>query len=496
MSTPSLEGFSKWRQRLWPIHHSELKKFVPLLFLKFLVSFNFILLYTTKDTLVITSAGSGAEVIPILKGYVVLPCAFLVLLIYTKMSNKLSLIKLIYTSLMPFLIFFLAFGFILYPYKELFIPNRLCAMMEGFLGPNKGHWVAVIRYWMNSLFYVTAELWGQVVIMLLFWTFANNITRMKEAKRYYTLFTAAGDIAPISAGVLIAFFTTGSSFITTVQQTMVLAVFVGLLIMGVFWWMNKYVLTDPRFYSSEEQNNIKKEKPKLSIIESIKFICSSKYLGLVALMVIGYGLSLNLVEVTWKANLKLQYPNPIEFQRYMGKFSFCIGFFPLIMALFFSGNILRKFGWRLAASLTPIIVGSTGLLFLLAFLFRDYLTPFTALVGITPLFLITVLGAIQNVASKTMKYSMFDPTKEMAFIPLDSESKVKGKAAIDVVGSRLGKSGSAWMQSGLIDIFGAGSVLSITGIIAPIVFIVVMGWLFAVRGLDREFSAISQEETA
>ncbi|MEX0961696.1 MAG: Npt1/Npt2 family nucleotide transporter [Simkaniaceae bacterium] len=493
MSESTDPSFSKWRQRLWPIHRYELKKFVPLLFLKFLVSFNFILLYTTKDTLVVTSAGSSAEVIPLLKGYIVLPCAFLVLLIYTKLSNRLSHSKLIYSCLLPFLLFFPLFGFVLYPYSEFFTPSTLCSWLEGVLGPTKLHWVAVIRYWMNSLFFVTAELWGQVVIMLLFWTFANNITKMKEAKRYYTLFTAAGDFAPMIGGALIAWIATDHDFISTVKQVMSLATLIGFLVMGVFWWMARYVLTDPRFYSLEEQANLKKEKPKLSIKESLKFICSSKYLGCIALMVVGYGLALNLVEVTWKANLKMQYPDPSQYQAFMGKFSFCIGFFPLIMAVFFSGNILRRFGWYASASLTPIIVGLTGLLFLFAYMFRSHLTPLTALFGLTPLFLIVLLGTIQNIASKTMKYSLFDPTKEMAFIPLDPESKVKGKAAIDVVGSRLGKSGSAWLQAGLIDLVGAGSILNVTGIITPIIFIVVIGWLVAVRGLNKEFSSLSNE---
>lgn len=106
---------------------------------------------------------------------------------------------------------------------------------------------------------------------------------------------------------------------------------------------------------------------------------------------------------------------------------------------------------------------------------------------------LVILGAVQNVMSKSMKYALFDPTKEMAFIPLDSESKVKGKAAIDVVGSRLGKSGSAWLQAALIDLFGAGSILNVTGIITPIIFFFVVGWLYAVRELNKEFTVLVNE---
>lgn len=103
--------------------------------------------------------------------------------------------------------------------------------------------------------------------------------------------------------------------------------------------------------------------------------------------------------------------------------------------------------------------------------------------------LIVLFGAFQNVVSKVMKYAFFDSTKEMSYIPLDSESKVKGKAAIDVVGSRLGKSGAAWIQIILIQIAGTGSVLSITHFLLPLIACTVVFWILSVRSLNKEFSA-------
>lgn len=39
------------------------------------------------------------------------------------------------------------------------------------------------------------------------------------------------------------------------------------------------------------------------------------------------------------------------------------------------------------------------------------------------------VGAAQNVFSKSSKYSLFDPCKEMAYIPLDEETQLKVRFA-------------------------------------------------------------------
>ena len=105
--------------------------------------------------------------------------------------------------------------------------------------------------------------------------------------------------------------------------------------------------------------------------------------------------------------------------------------------------------------------------------------------GFTPLFAAVLIGTIQNVMSKSSKYSLFDPTKEMTYIPLDQESKVKGKAAIDVVGSRLGKAGGSLIQQGLLFI---GPLSVITPYIAVIIFGIIFAWIYAAVKLSKEFA--------
>lgn len=42
--------------------------------------------------------------------------------------------------------------------------------------------IAIFRNWTYALFYTLANLWGSVVVSLLFWGFANEITTVDEVR--------------------------------------------------------------------------------------------------------------------------------------------------------------------------------------------------------------------------------------------------------------------------------------------------------------------------
>src|SRR6185312_16456950 len=95
--------FGKWRSFFWPVHNFELKKLLPMFFLFFFINFNYTILRDTKDALIVTAPGSGAEAIPFLKVWGVLPVAILFMLVYAKLSNVLSKKALFYATLAPFI---------------------------------------------------------------------------------------------------------------------------------------------------------------------------------------------------------------------------------------------------------------------------------------------------------------------------------------------------------------------------------------------------------
>merc|ERR1712176_1359830 len=141
---------------------------------------------------------------------------------------------------------------------------------------------------------------------------------------------------------------------------------------------------------------------------------------------------------------------------------------------------------------TPIMLFVTGILFFGLVLFSDPLTPAMDAMGLTPLLGAVYVGAAQNIFSKSSKYSLFDPCKEMAYLPLDQETKVKGKAAIDVVCNPLGKSGGALIQQFLI--LGFGSLSASTPYLAVFLFGIIALWIKSSLSLNEQFTAVTKED--
>lgn len=488
--TEQLPAFGKWRNRLWPFHRHEMKKIFPLILMKFLVSVIYCVLFCLKDTIAITTKGSGAEAIPVLKSVVVFPAALIAAFCYSRMSSVLKKTTLFYATTASFLAFLFVYAFLLYPNPDAYTPHASADWLTSLLGENQSHWISVYRNWMHSLFFATAELWGSVMILVVFWGFANEITTVSEAKRSYNIYIAAGNLAPLITGKAVNWISKKLSiydFSFTVQCLITFVLVAGITIIALYGYVQKNVLTK-QFTPDSVEISKPSKKEKISFFQGMKHLVSSPYLLGITVLVIGYGLCMTLVEVSWKANLKIAFPNQADFQAFTANCQSLVGGFAFFISAFLGSSILRRFGWLATAQMAPIIVGGVGLAFLLLSSNPELNNFISPIFGMSPLFVLVYLGAFNNVSSKIAKYSFFDPTKEMAYIPLSESEKVKGKASIDIVGSRLGKSGASWIQLLLFGIMGTSSVLSITHLLVPIVLIATIGWMIAVSSLNKKFT--------
>ena len=459
-----------------------------------LIVFCYDLLRNMKDAISITA--SGAEIIPFIKVWALLPGAILLTYIFTKLSNYYSQERVFYMMISGFLIFFAFFAFVLYPLRHSLHPHAAADYLESVLPLGLKGLVSMLRHWSFTLFYVACELWGSIVMTVIFWGFANEVTKIDEAKRFFGVFCLGANCCGLLAGVFGLFIPNENAIPDQVREEwgaalmMLCSVVIlcGIAVMMLFRWMNKKVLNDASFDELHKTKSEFKAKGKLSMKESFSYLSNSKYLICIAILVFAYNLVINLVEVVWKDQLRRLYPSPDDYFRFMSYLTISIGVTSAIMSLFMS-RIIARIGWTGTALLTPIImvvtsVGFFGFIFYRSFVGEDVLL----FLGATPLYLAVMFGAAQNCLSKAMKYSVFDGTKEMAFIPLSHECKLRGKAAIDGVGSRLGKSSGSIIHTVLLMFF--GSLSSSSAYVATILMAVIGFWILATKSLGRQFNSL------
>lgn len=481
---------------IWPVKRHELSKFFCITLLMFCILFIQNLIRALKDSIINTMIGT--ETVSFLKFWGVLPCSFLVAIIYVKLVNNMKGENIFYLILASFLIFFAVFAFYIFPnYQILHLSSNGAGQLVQYY-PNFKWFILLLSNWSFSLFYIIAELWSNVMFALLFWQFVNNITSVEQSKRFYGLFGLFGQTGIYVSGQFLSNLGYLNKYIInkfaldisdnslSVQIILTIVLVFGLIALATFWLLNHKMLEKEQ--RARLQFSVKEQS--LTILESFKLAISSRYIRLIATLLVCYGMAINLVEGPWKSLTSKVYKTPTDFVVFIGNYLSYTGIFTILFVILCS-NIIRKWGWFTAAMITPIMVFVTGMLFFLITNFDLLAISMIASFMLTdPIMIAVSIGAIQNVLSKASKYTLFDSTKEMSYVPLDTELKTKGKAAADMIGTKLGKSASALLQSLVFIIFPAATYQSISSYLMIIFAVICIIWIWAVKELSKEYNNI------
>jgi AAA family ATP:ADP antiporter len=468
-------------------------KYLPTSLMYVLSAYIYSLLRGVKDSILVPKL--GAELISYVKFYGVFPSTIIFFICFSKLANLLSRDKLYYTITSFFVGFFILYAFILSPNSEYFRPD-LSNLKVIF--PSLQYQIIMIENWTISLFYIMSELCGTVILTLLFWQFANDLYSITEAKKIYALFGLIGQFGVVISGFvqksISEYFLNDINnqiiWALTIKWIMLSIAIAGLLLMFIYNWMYRNVLSNPEL--CERKHNTETEKVRLSIKESFKYVFSSRYLWLIMTIVFCYGLGINLIESVWKDQLKLKYSTQNSYSAFMGTFHIYFGFASMF-AMIFGTYILRTFKWLVAALSTPVVAGFTGAIFFMLLMFKDLFEPLLVSFDINILSMAVTLGSLQVIIFKSFNYTFVDATKEMAFIPLDRELRTKGKAAVDVIGGRFGKSFGAVLQQ-LMFQFISPNLSDLTHEICLIFIIVMFMWIYSVISLNKRFVKITSQE--
>lgn len=457
-----------------------------------------------KDTLVVVNAKGGAEVIPFLKVWGIVPGAVIITMIYGWLSRRCSRETVCYAFVGGFISFFFVFTFVIYPLGDHIHLHHFAERFKGWLPEGWKGLAVMIEFWDYSLYYVISELWSSVVLSTIFWGVANELTTLGQASRFYAMFNAGLNLSSAFAGQVSRWACSHSflpfSFNDPWRKTMVnltvLIVVAGLLILLLYRSLYR-MSTDHDLVSNIARHNakaketikIKQEKrtSKRNAKGIFLYLAQSNYLLGIATIVLSYNLVINLFEVVWKDHVSRVYPSSVEFNSYMGNVTTWTGVLSFFAALFLADRIISRFGWLVGALLTPIVTAVTGILFLGAIcaVKGDWLPIAGSIAGFSPLMLTVWIGGAQNVLSRATKFTFFDQTKEIAFIPLPNDEKNYGKAAIDGVVSRVGKSVGSLVCQILLMFF--SSIASSLNVIIGLLVCMMATWIASVIYVGREY---------
>ena len=266
----------------------------------------------------------------------------------------------------------------------------------------------------------------------------------------------------------------------------------GIATMAMYWYINAVVLKDPRLYDPTQVKS-KKKKEKVGIMDGIKILCKSKYLLMICAIVLCYGMGINFFEIVWKKYSDGNVVGAAGVSDMMANLSMLTGTLTIV-ASFIGQNILRRTKWKTAALVPASILTIFGGIFFVIVLYGEYVSP--TIFGMNFAVLAMWFGLIQDALSKSVKYCLFDATKNMAYMPLDEDTRTKGQAAVEVIGGRAGKAGASAIGMVLTSVIAAGSVLTDHVVTISVLFgTTVTGWIGSVFNLSKKYETKMAEQS-
>ncbi|CAD7698815.1 unnamed protein product [Ostreobium quekettii] len=467
------------------------QKMAPLGVLFFCATFNLCILQNLKDSLIVTRL--GAETLPLLTSLGVLPLSVVFMGFYNKLVSRFPFKTVFYFAIAPLVAAYAIFSYAVFPIADFLHPHGLFNTFASAVPTGLHGALKILENWTFSSFFCVAELWGAVVISVLFWSLANDVCTVDEAKTIYPLMGVSANIALVIAGNFIKFVNksfAGGSMQLSFHYLIGTVIVMTAAMMGAKLYIDKNIKSHHSDDDEEVQQQAAKQKAKKkgTFREGFAVMKGSPKIMNLALLVIGYSVSHRLFDIAWKSHLSVVFPDPIQYQTALADVSVWTGAATIVTML--TGKFVFQYlGWGTAALATPVVLLLAGGVF-----FGSSLLSVAGGASLAVAKFGAMAGNLTQVSCKAAKYSLFDPAKEMVYIEMDKDEKRRGKAAVDLVGSQVGKSGASWLSQGLLVCF--GSVAASMPAIATLFTGTLMMWVVAVVRLKDRLKETEEQRKA
>ncbi len=401
------------------------KKFLPAVAIQFCLAFSFIILQDLKVAIALQHGGQ--KLLETVRMWSGIPASMILICLYIGVSNRYERHKHFGIFILPILFYFVMYGFYFYTHPESLHINteRMITLQSTYPGFNK--LILMYGYWSTSLFYILSDIWAGFIVGVLFWQYMNDTTTVRQAKLFYPALGLS-----VSFGMFISKVVTLAIQQSTTHQSNIIQLLVGfvalggILAVGIHYLICKNVISKDKTPAS-----VQNVKLNMTTFKSFGHIFTSKYIGLIALSVFSFGAILKLIIILHETySFKMQQLGKMTPETYVALLnkitviSTSFGFLFSVGAMVLSIYLLKKHGWFKAALVTPILTIFVAI-FLMYVSYDESLSKEFSPVSYGIVFVLMMMV-------KQVKFFFFKPIKEMAYIPLKQEIKVKGKAFVDL----------------------------------------------------------------
>ncbi len=470
--------------KILPIKKEELSTFIPLFIVMSCIVFNTKILKILKDTIVVTTPEMGAELIPFLKTWLLIPISLALICIVVRLMRMMSFINVYLIATAFFLLFYLVYVFLVRPIQSDLTPHLLINYLDAILPYYLQKAVRIIEFWPTCLFYVICDIWPIILLSMLFWKFTSEVISHEQGKRFFPIFSI--DLGGILMSPLLALISMiaanyeiyGENLWELQLETLTLViVFIGIIQSIVFYRLQKNI-------GSTDVVSEKPKKKKVPIKEVLGY-ARSPFFGSLAIMIFMFEFSDNLFDVLWKDTLGNYHPEPENFSRYLGVVTTITGIFTSIVPLILTRFLLEKLSWSAVATITPVLRIVLCVAFFGCFFFPNTALMMGAPFGLDALGFTVFVGGIQSCLMQMAKCTVFDNTKDLALMLAPKEEQGAARAFSDALSTKFGKSSSCLAQQGLL--MSHMSLQAASPFIACLIGISIPIWVFGIGTASRYY---------
>jgi AAA family ATP:ADP antiporter len=291
--------------------------------------------------------------------------------------------------------------------------------------------------------------WKDIYIVLLveiFWSFANSIFPVRSARWFYGLFCASGALGGLVGNLGVGAL---AGLIGTERAIWVVPI-VLVVVAGV-----------ARVFGSTAPEARAGGHDGAGLVHGARVVGSSAYLGWLLVLIGVVQIAITLIDYQYNVFLEHAFAEVDARTEMISRVYAAIDVSSLCLQAA-TGLVLRLLGVPGTLLAIPAILGAS-------------------LVGalVAPRF---ALFAIAKVASKALDYSLFRAAKEILYIPLGAEERTQGKAVVDMLGYRVAKGLVSAMLLGL-------AALELERGAAPLAFAFIVAWVAVTLKIVRGYRA-------